>query len=503
MDHGNYLPSRRFEIPAKLKRRLWPMMDSPLERMGWQKLNSPRRLFRWQALRLALGWLILGGCAANLRAASFTTIFDHGPSANRVDLAFLGDGYTEADLGFTYSAHIGRMLRHMFQGNQDPFPRYQNFFNVHQVEVVSEESGADVPPQGIFRDTALDASYYFDGATERLLYISNSKVNQVLSQTFTGTDIDVDATFVTVNDSRYGGGGGRSAVYAGGNVSSPELALHEFGHSFSDLADEYGGSTQPYTGSEPREVNVTTSPNGEKWAHWLGYEQPGIGVIGAYEGGRYFDQGIYRPSLDSKMRSLDRPFDAVSREKFILDIYEHVDPLDAWLSTEGTLVDPEELWIDVVDPEVISVEWFLDGELLEIAFDETLELEELRLEPGNYTLSARAFDPTDWVRIQRELLEQTVSWAVSITRGPPLIPGDANGDGSVDLTDFAIVKDHFGTGTTLAEGDFNGDLVVDLLDFSILKENFGQESPATPVPEPATLWLALAAGLVGSFARRV
>lgn len=77
---------------------------------------------------------------------------------------------------------------------------------------------------------------------------------------------------------------------------------------------------------------------------------------------------------------------------------------------------------------------------------------------------------------------------------PAGIPGDFNTDGRVDISDFGILKDHFGSGTTLAEGDANGDAKVDISDFGILKENFGK-SGAAAVPEPAT-WLLSLFGLL-------
>jgi hypothetical protein len=99
--------------------------------------------------------------------------------------------------------------------------------------------------------------------------------------------------------------------------------------------------------------------------------------------------------------------------------------------------------------------------------------------------------------------------------------GDANADSKVDLTDFGILKENFGTGSTPAQGDFNGDAKVDLTDFGILKENFGKTSvpgepdvflgtvvyeplPAAAVPEPSTLLLAATAlaGLAGVRRRR-
>ena len=72
-----------------------------------------------------------------------------------------------------------------------------------------------------------------------------------------------------------------------------------------------------------------------------------------------YSQGVYRPSLDSKMNTLSVPFNAVVREKSILDIYALVDPLDGWLNN-ATTVEGGELWVDVVDPAVISVDWFVN-----------------------------------------------------------------------------------------------------------------------------------------------
>ena len=100
------------------------------------------------------------------------TMINHGPSSNRVDIVFLGDGYTATDISNgTYVNHINSYVNYMFSPglNQDPFNRYRNYFNVYRIDVVSNQSGADVPQQGISRDTALDATYRFDGVTDRLL----------------------------------------------------------------------------------------------------------------------------------------------------------------------------------------------------------------------------------------------------------------------------------------------------------------------------------------------
>src|SRR5206468_2580370 len=107
------------------------------------------------------------------------------------------------------------------------------------------------------------------------------------------------------------------------------------------------------------------------------------------------DQGIYRPSPNSKMRSLGQPFDAVAREQIILDIYSHVKPLDAYLSNTTTVTSFTKPWVTVVDPNVISVQWLLDGNSLTTSGGQIPQLGNYRLLAGTHTLSARAYDPTD------------------------------------------------------------------------------------------------------------
>ena len=210
--------------------------------------------------------IALIGLASSIASAGYTTMVNNGPSSNRVDIVFLGDGYRAADLTSVYPSHINAMLNHLFYDGQDPYPRYRSFFNVHRIDLVSNEAGADVPPQNIYRDTALDAKYYYDGVTDRLLYVNTSKAATALNTNLAGAPFSAEVKYITVNDTRYGGGGGTYAVYAGGNSAATEIALHESGHSFNNLADEYVSYSGAYTGGEPSEVNVTKNSSGAKWA---------------------------------------------------------------------------------------------------------------------------------------------------------------------------------------------------------------------------------------------
>ncbi len=362
---------------------------------------------------------------------AYDTVVGTGDSANRVDIIFIGDGYQSNELETDYVNHIDNTINHFF--TQAPLSRYQNFFNVHRVNVASNESGADKPLDGIFVDTALDASYSYGGSVERCLYFNTTKANNAVNAALSGTSIDVDMRLGTVNDSKYGGCGGQWGVYAGANGAANEIALHEIGHSFANLADEYFYNDDHYNGSEPSRWNLTTvvgnGSNGGKWDRWLGYVDPDtdIGAIGYYEGGGYHKTGIYRPSDNSKMRALNRPFDAISREKLIHEIYEEVDPLDDWQDNSNTLIDPSEIWVDVIDTDVIEIEWFVDGISYGV-LGENFDIQSLGLAAGDYEVQAYAYDTLiqnsntgnslDWWRLDATPLEQRVTWNVSLSAIP-------------------------------------------------------------------------------------
>jgi hypothetical protein len=307
-----------------------------------------------------------------------------------------------------------------------------------------------------------------------------------------------------VNSTKYGGSGGSWAVFAGGNSSAHEIALHELGHSFSHLADEYADLSGAYTGNEPSEPNATKSATGAKWSHWIGFDDPrGSNLdINVFQGAKRYPTGVYRPSLNSKMRTLGQPFDAVSRETFILDIYDFVKPLDGWLANSAPVTNGQ-FWVDAVDTVVQAVEWYVDGSLIAAATDEAFDTASLGLTPGDHTVRARVYDRVldhvqdggllDLVRKDLSRLEQSVTWTLSIVA--PL-PGDFNADGAVDDLDLAAWSTHYGQSTASpAQGDGDADGDVDGDDFLIWQRGVGvgPAGNAQSIPEPGSLSLALLA----------
>jgi hypothetical protein len=455
----------------------------------------------------------LCACATTADAA-WSTIVNNGQPSNRVDVVFVGDGYTQADLNAgKYANHIASYVDTMFGATPgflaDPFPRYHKFFNVHAVAVASQQSGADYPPYGVFRNTALDATYWTAG-TQQSLTLNESKASQIVNSNLAGSGITPNIRLATVNDALYGGSGGLWATFAGGNVQARDLALHELSHSFSNTLDEYAVYQANYPNPEPIAANVTIDPTGSKWERWLGFDDPrGDDLdIGVFEGAAYYSDNVYRPSLDSKLRTLGRPFNAIAREKAILDIYNHVRPLDGWRSNQSP-IDDGALWVQVVDPAVIQVDWYVDDELVVSDAGAPFDLQDFDIPTGTYSVRSVAYDRIlnhvgdgsllDLVRKDFYKLEQAIEWTVNYIATDPK-PGDYNSNGLVDANDYQVWKANFGSTSNLsADGDGNGR--VDAADYTIWRDNV-QSFPAT-APEPAALRLFLIAILLAVFGTRI
>jgi hypothetical protein len=240
-------------------------------------------------------------------AADVVPIQETGPSASSFDVVFVGDGYTASEQGLLREHAESKWAE---IADTEPWSKHRGGINVWLVGVVSPESGVDNDPsQGIDRDTALDM-HFFCGGTERLLCLNESK-----AQSYAGQAPEVDAIVAVGNTAKYGGAGYPSlSTVAGGNEQAGRIAIHELGHSVGGLADEYWYSEDTYTGGEPTEPNVTKDPTGAKWAAYHGQQTPDGGTIGAHQGGYYAAYGIYRPSEDSLMRNINKPFNLVGRD---------------------------------------------------------------------------------------------------------------------------------------------------------------------------------------------
>ncbi|MCS7482987.1 M64 family metallopeptidase [Umezawaea endophytica] len=250
---------------------------------------------------------------ANLRvAATVETVQQTGSTDARFDLVFVGDGYTSGELGLFHDHVLSKWAE---LSAVEPFKSYKDYFNVWQVNAVSIDSGVDDNPQGTDeKRTALDMGFWCKGTTpttERLLCLNEQEAYK-----YAALAPAYDQVIALGNTTKYGGAGGGVATAAGGNAKAGQIVVHELGHSIGHLADEYF-SPGTYTGDEPTEINASKLADGSKWARYLGQPTPDGGVVGVFEGSKYYGTGLYRPTQNSIMRTLGKQYSVIGRDAMV------------------------------------------------------------------------------------------------------------------------------------------------------------------------------------------
>jgi len=238
-------------------------------------------------------------------------IVHSGNSNKKVDIVLLPEGYTE-DQQELFMADCKKFSDEFF--SYAPYSQNKDKFNIRGVWAASDQSGPDVPGANIWNKTRLNGSYYtFE--SERYLMIKDFQgVRDVAG------NAPYDYIYILANTSKYGGG----AVYNFYGISaahhpdeSGKIYIHEFGHLFAGLGDEYVGGVEfsefyP-TDVEPWEPNLTTLVDfGKKWKNMM---PEGTAIptpekerkaekLGVYEGGGYVSKGVYRPWVNCLMNNL-------------------------------------------------------------------------------------------------------------------------------------------------------------------------------------------------------
>ncbi|MGH8028295.1 MAG: M64 family metallopeptidase [Arenimonas sp.] len=301
----------------------------------------------------------------------------NGDPAHKVDLLLLGDGYAADELD-KFAADAKRLSDHLFEN--EPFKSRAADFNVWALTVPVPVSGVSRPSTGIHRASAVGLRYDIFGSERYALTLDNRAWRELAQYA------PYDAVEIVFNGQTYGGGGifGQFSTVAADNDWADYLFVHEFGHHFAGLADEYYTSPVQYAAApagervEPWEPNVTAlhDAHGLKWKHLVSpatpvpttwpkavfeeYERgiqarraqlrkdrrpeaemtalfreeaahietlfagyPHAIAVGAFEGANYEASGYFRPQLQCKMFDRVSPFCAVCQEAIgtIIDLY--------------------------------------------------------------------------------------------------------------------------------------------------------------------------------------
>lgn len=310
------------------------------------------------------------------QVAEVQEILIHGPGAEKVDLLILGDGYAEADEK-QFKKDVRYFSEKLFE--TEPYRRRRADFNLRAICAPSQDSGIDEPRQNSWKNNALGCTFNAFDLDRYVLSFENRKIRDLAAQA------PYDFLIIIFNSNRYGGGGIFQLYaigYAGGKLKNDKwiteyVLIHELGHAFGGLGDEYYSSAVAYeefypTSVEPWEPNLTVQTNRTqlKWRDlvepatpiptpWNQHAYDSLttavqklnpaapdyenqraritaqadsllraekywGQVGAFEGAGYVKSGIYRPFLNCRMFSKTlAPFDPVCQAAIVrmIDFY--------------------------------------------------------------------------------------------------------------------------------------------------------------------------------------
>lgn len=252
------------------------------------------------------------------KPATHEYILKSGSPEDCIDVAVVAEGYTVEEMPIFYEdarKAVEAILSHA------PFGQYKDRFNFVAVALESEDSGVSVPGEGEWKNTALSShfnTFYMDR------YLTTLRTKQMHDKL---AGIPYEHIVILANTDTYGGGGiyNSYTLTTAHHPAFEPVVVHEFGHSFAGLADEYYYDDQfveyYYPDCEPWEQNITTLFDfSSKWEDMLPrtisiptsvpdeeiWGEDGNGknsLIGVYEGAGYQSKGVYRPYPDCRMKT--------------------------------------------------------------------------------------------------------------------------------------------------------------------------------------------------------
>jgi hypothetical protein len=351
-----------------------------------------------------------------LCTASFGQIFPkdsllyNGTIDKIINVVIMPDGYTLAELP-KFKTDATDYMEYFF--SQLPFSGYKDYFNVFTVNVPSNQSGVIHPftASDCGSDNVVtEPDIYFKSRMDyagihRLIVADYSIVNTTLNNNFPQWDI----VLILVNSTKYGGSGGTFSV-ASTDPSAAKVAVHEIGHSFGNLRDEY------YPGAsymiEQANTSKESNPNLVRWKNWMGVNNTGIFQFSE-------DPSWNRPHQNCKMRYIDSPFCPYCNELIIEKIHAITNAIYAYAPDPTTFsVTSEKIPFAISTlkpkPNTLKIAWTLDGDNYANNTD-TLTLDSKTLAKGIHTLVATVADTTSAVKTSANATTHlySIQWTIN------------------------------------------------------------------------------------------
>lgn len=239
-----------------------------------------------------------------------------GDSRDKIDIAIVAEGYT-AEEAERFYADARTAMESIW--SHEPFKSMQDRFNIVAVAPASRDSGVSIPHNHDWKDTALGSHFDTFYSDRYLTTLNLFRLHDVLA------GIPYEHIIILANTDNYGGGGiyNSYVLTAAHNRYALPVVVHEFGHSFGGLADEYYYDDQYeesyHSDAEPWEPNITTLFDFDsKWKDMMGKDG-----VGLHEGGGYQSKGVFRPCDDCRMKTNQYPTFCPVCEKAIRDIINY------------------------------------------------------------------------------------------------------------------------------------------------------------------------------------
>jgi hypothetical protein len=395
---------------------------------------SSRRLL--QIRYAVLCALVSFNLGATLKAQPTSqTLLTNGPTASRLNIAFLSEGYTTNQLPqFLADARnaMNTLLSH------PPYSEYASYCNAFAISVASAQSGSDHPSYPQYRNTYFNSTY---DATDTLITIPTNSTGQgrvdALLQTFVPK---CHLAILLVNDLARGGSDGfnktaivsSSAIAIENSLGQPYILSHETGHVLANLGDEYTNSYPGFPNTEEPNTTRETRRDFIKWKAWISTNTPiptpvtDSVDVGLFQGAHYHTTNWYRPKLNCAMGVVGTPFCEVCSEALTLAIYKRVRPADGFtpaytnLWLEQTQALAFDLALLLPATHGLNVQWYTNGTPVTDETNSSFNLPAQSFGFGSNWVRAVITDTSPLVRNDPgHLMSQTVTWGATVVRPTP------------------------------------------------------------------------------------